>query len=184
MIFNTLLVQENAHLLGILRLSNTHKSVCVGGGRGRMSSSRINNCPASLRHGLDQLVNHSRWDGHPLLLEGPKQLTHICRGVFSASDTCPTRWKCACLGQSLGTRKARGEFGRYCWRGTVWCCVQHGFWHCRVEVQYRTTFDTRNETAENIRFFSFLSHFLYLFFCFVFLTLYFILKRMEFFRKL
>ena len=31
-------------------------------------------------------MNHLRWDGHPLLLESLKQLTHICRGVHSASN--------------------------------------------------------------------------------------------------
>ena len=46
-----------------------------------VSSSRISDCSASLRQGLDQVVNHLHLDGRPLLLECLKQLTHICRGV-------------------------------------------------------------------------------------------------------
>ena len=47
-------------------------------------SSRINNCPESLW--LDQIVNHVRLNGHPLLLECLKQLTHTCRGIHPASN--------------------------------------------------------------------------------------------------
>ena len=51
-------------------------------------SSRIKDWPASLRQGLDQVVNHLRWYGHPLLLlKSLEQLTHICRGVHSAPYT-------------------------------------------------------------------------------------------------
>ena len=46
-------------------------SVFFDRGRG-VPSSRINKCSASVRHGLDQVVNHLCWDGHPLLLECPK----------------------------------------------------------------------------------------------------------------
>ena len=83
---NTLLVQEKVRSLGILLLFDTLKSVCVCVGGG-VFSSRINNCPASLRHGLDQVVNHLRWDGHPLLLECLRQLTHICMRARSNWNT-------------------------------------------------------------------------------------------------
>ena len=51
-----------------------------------MSFSSIDNCPASLRYGLDQVVNYLIWDGHPLLLECLKHLTHICKGVHSTPN--------------------------------------------------------------------------------------------------
>ena len=47
-----------------------------------VSSSIINNCPASLRHELGQVVNHLRWDGHPLLLECLNQLSCTFVGAF------------------------------------------------------------------------------------------------------
>ena len=64
--FNTLLIRENVQSLCILLLRETH----ISGGRGRRgSSSRINNCPASRRHGLGRVLNHLHWDGRPPLLE-------------------------------------------------------------------------------------------------------------------
>ena len=51
------------------------------------SLRKKNNCSASHRHGLDQVVNHWRRDGHPLQLECLKQLTLICRCVHSASTS-------------------------------------------------------------------------------------------------
>ena len=49
-----------------------------------------------------------------------------------------------CLfGFKSGNREGQGSQGRCCWRGTVWCCMLHGVWHCRVELQCYTTFDAR-----------------------------------------
>lgn len=47
---------------------------------------RVNNCPASPMHRLDQVVNHLPRNEHPLLLESLKQLVHIYRGIHSASS--------------------------------------------------------------------------------------------------
>ena len=70
----------------------SHSVFCDWGTRtsvGDVSSSRINNCPASLEHGLGQVVNHLLWNGHPVLQEGLKLLTHICKGVQSVWNTSP-----------------------------------------------------------------------------------------------
>ena len=131
--FNTLLVPENVQLLGILRLSGMHK-------RWGVSSLRINKRPASLRHGQDQVVNHFRWEGYPLLSECLKQLGQCCRGVHSALTTSLQ------LVPSLQGMPEE-KFGRCCWRGTVRCGVLHGVWNCRVEVQCHTTFNARNKAA-------------------------------------
>ena len=57
--FNAVLVQEKF----------SHSIFCNGVTRtsvGGVSSSRINRCPSSLRHELDQVVSHLCLDGHPL----------------------------------------------------------------------------------------------------------------------
>ena len=120
---------------------------------GSVSSSRINNCPASLRYGLDQVVTHMRWDDHPLQLEYLKQLMHIPRGVYSASSTSLQLVPSVFVWVKVWGQGKPGEnFGRCCWRGTVWCCVLHGVWHCRVDVQCHSTFDARNKTAKTYAF--------------------------------
>ena len=119
----------------------TRTSVGDGGGGGGASSSKINNCPASLWHGLGQVVNHLRRDSHALLLKCRKQLSHICKGrSLCLEPVSSTRSKRLCLGLTLGIGEAREEFRRCCWRGTVWCCVLHGVWRFRVEAQRHTTF--------------------------------------------
>ena len=96
-----------------------------------------------------QLQGRSRWDGHPLLLECLKQLTHSDRGVHSGSHTSLQLVPSVFVGVKVRGQGRPGEnFGRfYCWRETVWCGVLHGVWHCRVEVQWHTMFDVRNNTA-------------------------------------
>ena len=59
----------------------THTSV------GGMSSLRIDFCSATLRHGLDQVVNYLHWDGHPLLLECLNN-SRTLAGVFILPWTC------------------------------------------------------------------------------------------------
>ena len=95
-----------------------------------MSSSRINNCPASLRHRLEQAVNHLHWDGHPLLLECLKQLVHVW-GVF----TLPLQLVPRVFASSLGTWKARGKFGRAVGEELcdAVCCMESGI----VMLKYR-----------------------------------------------
>ena len=92
-------------------------------------SSRINNCPASLRHGLDQVVNHLRWDGHPLLLECLKQLRHICRDVHPAPNASLQLVESVFVWVNVWGQGQPGEnFGRCCWRGTggAACCMGSG----------------------------------------------------------
>ena len=87
---NTLLAQETVSSRYFA--TDRHKSV------EGVSSSRINNCSASLRHGLDEVVDDLCWDGHPLLLECMDQLTHVCQGVHSASNvSVPTHPECVQL---------------------------------------------------------------------------------------
>ena len=72
-----------------------------------MSSSRINNCPASLRHGLGQVENHLPWDGHHVLLKCLQQLTHIWWGL---ENIPPTRSECDCWAKS-GDQEDQGRIG-------------------------------------------------------------------------
>ena len=133
--FDTLLVQEKVQSLGILRLRDTHISrECV--------LQRINNCSASLGHGLDQVVNHLCEDGHPPLLEYLRQLTHICRGVQSASNKSLQLVPSLFVWVTVWGHGRPGEnCGRCCWQGILCCCVLHGVLHCRVEVQCHRTFE-------------------------------------------
>ena len=79
-------MQMNIHKAPNLIISPTRKVFRKGGvGCGGVGPREY--CSASPRHGLDQVVNHLRWDGHPLVLECLKQLTHICGGVHSTSNT-------------------------------------------------------------------------------------------------
>ena len=116
-----------------------------------VSSSRISNCSASLGHGLDQVVNHLRWDNHPLLLECVEQVTHVLQGSsLCLEHCCPIHPKRVRLGLNLGTWNAGGESGCCCSRGTVWCAVVHEVWTYRVELQFHTTFDGRQKTAKEL----------------------------------
>ena len=66
--------------------------------------------PASLRHGLDEVVDDLCWDGHPLLLECMDQLTHVCQGVHSASNvSVPTHPECVQLGLNLNLGDMEGQ---------------------------------------------------------------------------
>ena len=64
----------------------------------------------------------------------PKTTYAHLRGVHSASNTSLQLVPSVFVWICLGTWKTKENFGSSYWRGTVWCCVLHGVWHCRVEV--------------------------------------------------
>ena len=139
----------------------------------RVSSSKISNCAASHRRGLDQVVSHLNWDGHPFLQESLKQLTTLA-GAFTlprtrlsnSSQVCSTGFR---SGDTEGAGKRWNVRG---WRGFMWCGVLHRVWRCRVEILRRATFDAWNETERSVSIFEqyinisrpFIYLFIYLFF--------------------
>ena len=136
--FNTLLVQETVRSVYMLQLRDTQIGRC---------------CPRqsiTVQHllGMDWIrLWITGWDGHLLLLECLEQLTHVCRRrSLCLEHVCPTRPKCVQLGLNrAGNMGGRGEFGRCCWRGTVWCSVLLVVWLCHVEIQRHSKVDARNK---------------------------------------
>ena len=63
-------------------------------------------------HELAQVVNHLRWDGHPLLLEG-FGTTHAVAFTLPRTRLSNSSETCSIFGLNLGTLKARGKFGRW-----------------------------------------------------------------------
>ena len=133
------LFQENVQSLSTLLLRDMH----ISRGGGGVSSSRNNNCSASHRHGLDQVVDHLCWDGHPLLLEFRERLPG--RSLYPRTRLPDSFQMCSIQFQS-GDMEAKGEFGRCCWRGTVWYGMLHGVWRC-AEIRRHATFDARSKTT-------------------------------------
>ena len=142
-VFNTLLLLKKRKKL-------SHSVFCDGGTCtpvAGVSPSKISNFSASLKHGLEQVVHLLWWQGHSLRLECFKRRhAHLQEHLLCLKHVSPTRSSCVCWGWSLGTWKARGEFGHCCWRGTVWCGMLHGIWRCHVEIQCRTMFDLQHKT--------------------------------------
>ena len=114
---------------------------------GGASSSTVNNCPASQRHGLGQVVNHLCWDGHRFLLECLKQLTYICRGIHSALNVFLQLVPSVFVWVDVWGCQRPVLLARNC---VVW----HAAWGLVLswEVQCHTTFDTWNKTAKKYTF--------------------------------
>ena len=122
---------------------------------GVASFSRINNCPASLRQGLDQVVKHLRWDGHLLLLECLKQLKHICRGVHSASNTS-LQLVPSVFGFKSGDIESQGELSNVVVGEEpcgVACCVGFGIVMLKCSAMQRMVREIKLQKNNNKTFF-------------------------------
>ena len=78
----------NTHLVQKKKKSSVSRYFAIVGHTSvvGVSSSRISKCPASVMHGLDQVVDHLRWDGHPPLLEGQNN-SRTSAGAFPLPGT-------------------------------------------------------------------------------------------------